>query len=321
MFPDPDVFSEVDSCGSSSGQICRSLGSAPRKRKRCNNLRLKISSLDLSFTESVSSRSMESTRRQEQGDGTSFYYIITQGTGRRACEDTCFVDLANHYFSIFDGHGGFHAAEFAAPRLCQKIVYQCKTVQESFHETDREFIEAERQSGFSKGVCGTTALAALFREGTLRVAHVGDSRAVLMRKQGPIALTTDHSPTRQSEALRIEGEGGFVLCNRVNGTIAVSRAIGDSNYKPFVSSEPEVVELGVSQGDEYLLLATDGLWSVVNEQQACNAVAAGGGDLKTCCQALINLALTNNSSDDIAVLLVNLNLLSSNASSRGTGSE
>lgn len=52
---------------------------------------------------------------------------------------------------------------------------------------------------------------------------------------------------------------------RVNGQLAVSRAIGDSSHKPFVSAEPEVVELSLDGEEDFIVLGCDGLWDELSE--------------------------------------------------------
>ncbi|GFO27791.1 protein phosphatase 1e, partial [Plakobranchus ocellatus] len=72
------------------------------------------------------------------------------------------------------------------------------------------------------------------------------------------------------ERRRIEELGGCVLffgAWRVNGNIAVARAIGDAAHKPFISSDADVTSLRMTGEEEYLVLACDGLWDVLNPSQ------------------------------------------------------
>jgi len=59
---------------------------------------------------------------------------------------------------------------------------------------------------------------------------------------------------------------------RINGNLAVSRALGDSLERPFVSSEPDICELERSDDDKFILVASDGLWDVISSQEACDFV-------------------------------------------------
>jgi len=148
---------------------------------------------------------------------------------------------------------------------------------------------------------GSTAVAVMTHEGsvesdgfiqrTLIAANVGDSRAILCSRDGAIVkLTRDHKPNDSIERQRIEGCGGSVdWCGmrdeegkriegtgvyRINGNLAVARAIGDRAEKPCVSSEVEILTYDIS-GDrtgDFILLASDGLWDVMENTDVADFV-------------------------------------------------
>ena len=164
---------------------------------------------------------------------------------------------------------------------------------------------------------GSTAVAVLVCELPLSItehktktmlvsANVGDSRAVLSRAGEAIALTKDHKPNDPNERARIERLGGRVdWCGprdpktggpkmrvkkgkkgknrfsgvyRINGNLALSRAIGDRSEKPLVSSKVDIneIELDIKQ-DQFIIIASDGLWDVLSNQETvdfCHAVLA-----------------------------------------------
>ena len=99
-----------------------------------------------------------------------------------------------------------------------------------------------------RGCSGSTVVAALF-DGvrSVTIANVGDSRCVLCRKGRAVGLSIDHKPTRPDETARIVDAGGFVFMKRVMGQLAVSRAIGDTNFKKdsckVVVPEPDFYEV------------------------------------------------------------------------------
>lgn len=78
-----------------------------------------------------------------------------------------------------------------------------------------------------------------------------------------------HFRNLQSEQQRIEDCGGCVLiiggCHRVNGRLAVSRAIGDNGLKDVVIGEPDVMSIPLNGNEDFLLMACDGLWDFVEE--------------------------------------------------------
>lgn len=93
----------------------------------------------------------------------------------------------------------------------------------------------------------------------LYTANVGDARAVLCRGGKAVRLTYDHKGSDKQEAKRIMDAGGFVMNNRVNGVLAVTRALGDSSMKEFVVGSPYTTETELSPEDEFLVIACDGV--------------------------------------------------------------
>ncbi len=99
-------------------------------------------------------------------------------------------------------------------------------------------------------------------------------------------LSVDHKPYTPSEQARIEAAGGTVSMKRVNGDLAVSRALGDFVYKHSrelpaerqqVSPEPEFIVKERSAEDQFLILACDGIWDVMsNEDVARNVLSVSG---------------------------------------------
>ncbi|KAL0548598.1 hypothetical protein IC582_013053 [Cucumis melo] len=119
---------------------------------------------------------------------------------------------------------------------------------------------------------GSTAVVAVLTPDHIIVANCGDSRAVLCRGGRAIPLSIDHKPDRNDELARIEAAGGrviFVNGARVEGILAMSRAIGDKYLKSVVISEPEVTFTKRESEDECLILASDGLWDVLSSELAC----------------------------------------------------
>lgn len=96
---------------------------------------------------------------------------------------------------------------------------------------------------------------------TLYVANAGDARGVLCRRGRALRLTYDHKGTDKQEAKRIMDSGGFVMSGRVNGVLAVTRSLGDSSMKEFVVGAPYTTETELTDDDEFLILACDGVRS------------------------------------------------------------
>jgi hypothetical protein len=117
--------------------------------------------------------------------------------------------------------------------------------------------------------------------------------------------------------------GGFVNNKRVNGQLAVSRALGDVEYKKpkkLVSASPELSEIRLQDGDEFLIIACDGLWDVLSSKEAVafvrdrlkgSGASSGGGDsyvnaprLNAIANELVKHAIDEKkSSDNVSVLI------------------
>ncbi len=137
----------------------------------------------------------------------------------------------------------------------------------------------------------------------LYVANAGDSRAVLSVKGKAEPLSYDHKPTNAGETARIISAGGFVEFGRVNGNLALSRAIGDFEFKQsadlpaeeqVVTCNPDLIQrkldLGAEGGDEFIVLACDGIWDVLSNQDVvnfCRTRIAQGMDLGEACEQLV----------------------------------
>ncbi|THH19969.1 hypothetical protein EW146_g1299 [Bondarzewia mesenterica] len=139
----------------------------------------------------------------------------------------------------------------------------------------------------------------------LYVANAGDARGVLCRSGRAVRLTYDHKGTDRQEAKRIMDSGGFVMSGRVNGVLAVTRSLGDSSMKDFVVGSPYTTETEMTEEDEFLILACDGIWDVMEDQAAVDFVRRTHNpqDAST---ALLKEALKRYTNDNITVMVIRL---------------
>jgi len=100
------------------------------------------------------------------------------------------------------------------------------------------------------------------RQRVLYTANVGDARIVLCRNGKALRLSYDHKGSDENEGKRIANAGGLILNNRVNGVLAVTRALGDSYMKDLVTGHPYTTETVIQADlDEFIILACDGVGS------------------------------------------------------------
>lgn len=233
---------------------------------------------------------------------------LLEGTSSTASE-TSFLDC-----DVDSGPGDREGTNKVEGLPCtSETVEQALT--RAFHMTDEDFGQAENAA-----LVGTTAVVALVGTRMLYVANCGDSRAVLCRNGAAVALTDDHKAAREDETARVEAAGGQILFwngVRVMGVLAVSRAIGDHCLRPFVIAQPEVTIITRHAQDELLLLASDGLWDVMNNQEACTlakkclqrARQRGASRAKAssiAASVLVRAAVDRGSRDNVTVVIVDL---------------
>jgi protein phosphatase PTC1 len=100
------------------------------------------------------------------------------------------------------------------------------------------------------------------RQRVLYTANVGDARIVLCRNGKALRLSYDHKGSDENEGKRISNAGGLILNNRVNGVLAVTRALGDAYLKDLVTGHPYTTETVIQpDADEFIILACDGVCS------------------------------------------------------------
>ncbi|PIN22300.1 Serine/threonine protein phosphatase [Handroanthus impetiginosus] len=272
--------------------------------------------------------------------------------------------LTSHFFGVYDGHGGSQVANYCRDRVHLALEEEIKNVKEPlvngstkdvrqvqwenvfmscFLKVDDEIggnasrvvqeRNYERSNYMPKPAApetvGSTAVVAVVCSSHIIVANCGDSRAVLYRGKEAIPLSVDHKPNREDEYARIEASGGKVIPwngHRVFGVLAMSRSIGDRYFKPWIIPDPEVMFVPRAREDECLVLASDGLWDVLSNDEVCevarkriliwhkkngpNALVDRGNGVDPAAQAaaehLSNLALQKGSKDNISVIVVDL---------------
>jgi protein phosphatase 1L len=269
------------------------------------------------------------SKRGAAGDPLSRVGIAEDQGRRPYMEDRHVVcrDLGGHkginLYGVFDGHGGHQAADFCVDRLPNILSKEKdfpknlqRALVSSFLKVDDEFVNETRSSGSDDG---TTAVVALIVDGngngngnsTIFVANAGDSRALLIQRGGKFEpLSSDHKPNRPDETQRIKAAGGNIYFNgvwRVSGILAVSRAIGDRLLKPYVTARPEVTTWNVSKDDEILILATDGVWDVLTNENIASLIARlDPHDMQTAADMIASNAVAAGSTDNVTVIVIDL---------------
>jgi len=277
----------------------------------------------------------DSIPSQDLGDPAKFRPtgISTMRNGRRRMEDRHVIlhDLVAHlpenlqhkinpedhisFYAVYDGHAGVKAAASAASNLHNKLVESTSyphdinaAIQDAIIATD-EIIIHDKLGG-----CGTTVALAFIKGKSMHCAWVGDSECVLARNGNAIRLVDSHRPDRPDEKERIEELGGYVSfwgTWRVNGTMAVSRAIGDESLKPYLSTDCDITTVQLLPTDDFFILACDGLWDYLKREDAVQMVYSAISEPNFDSEKLHNLSeklnlssIEKGSSDNISTIII-----------------
>ncbi|GAB5355227.1 hypothetical protein AAMO2058_000187700 [Amorphochlora amoebiformis] len=226
------------------------------------------------------------------------------------------------FAGVFDGHGGRTVSNQLKTSLLKDLKNEMKLQREgkipeiisrAFQKLDKRICESDTNAR-----CGSCAVVCLIHHPTLEawVANVGDSRAILCRDGKVVPLSQQHTPSNEKELARIKRLGGFVLKNRINGELAVSRAFGDTQFKldGGLTVIPDVRHVRFRPRDSFVLLGCDGLFDVMNGSEVVDFVCKSLGRnhsselaVKTTCVNLVDHAVQNlRARDNVTAVLVRL---------------
>ncbi|KAF7722519.1 Protein phosphatase 2C 2 [Apophysomyces ossiformis] len=239
-------------------------------------------------------------------------------------------DTDASFFGVYDGHGGSAVAKYTGQSLHRHI-------RESPHFDKKEYKEAlkdgflaldkelSQDRNFEFDPSGCTAVTALVTpDNRIFVANAGDSRSVISINGESTALSYDHKPVNRLESQRIIAAGGYVEFGRVNGNLALSRAIGDFEFKQnlhlppeeqIVTCNPDIIEHEITNDDEFFVLACDGIWDCMTNQQVVSfirAEIAKRRPLEEICELIMDHCLASDSDvsgvgcDNMSIMIVGI---------------
>lgn len=228
-------------------------------------------------------------------------YLSHVGAVREKNEDAVYCDVKNGIFVVADGVGGKEAGEIAsatAVRLVAEKAWETPDAEpavmlrEAFYEANNLLYDTGHDKT-TEGM-GTTMTAVVVKDDDLTIVHVGDSRAYLFNKDGIWQLTQDHTLVAQ---LVKEGQITEEEAKHHPRKNILLRALGQDSL-----IEVDVVERKWTKGD-YLLICSDGLYNLVDEQ-LMQETTLRVAELKTACEFLAETAFKNGGYDNISVVLV-----------------
>lgn len=290
-------------------------------------------------------QTVKHTQRLSSSTGIEVGSTGMQGW-RTEMEDThVSVDMPSQpdhvFLAVFDGHGGSETALIAANKIVnifeqsvnwkkylEKGATDFDLIALAFRETylniDDDLKKRQQIKSLSKeepvDMSGCTAVSAIITPTHIICANAGDSRCVMgIGRNKTKFLSEDHKPNNPLEISRIENSGGFVRYNRVQGDLALSRAFGDfrfkdredlSEYEQMVTALPDIIIHERSPLDDILILACDGLWDVMSNEE-CIAITreiflTGENDMGLVAEELVDLSFLKGSRDNISATVAKL---------------
>ena len=229
------------------------------------------------------------------------------------------------YFGLFDGHSGKEVGIYLMENLHKILLKNFKEkndlensnninnisniVINSFEQIDKEINSLNYKN--ETGSTGTVLL--LFKDEnspsgkSLLCANVGDSKAYLITKTEMKLITKDHKCNDPNEVQRIRDNGGVVFRERVFGTLMLTRSFGDKEMKKYgVLSTPDIFYKNVEKDDIFVVISSDGIWDVVEENEIFDMAQKGisSSDLS---KKIVNLAKERETHDNISCIVVKLN--------------
>jgi len=235
---------------------------------------------------------------------------------RHSCHFNFFKNF--HYFAVFDGHGDDKVSIFLEAYF--KDILK-KELENFYPKLSIEQCLFKAFNDLNKILpneisvnAGSTALVIIKDDNTLYVANVGDSRVIINNFNKAIPISEDHKPSDPAEYERITKLGGRVIRDpygtaRVNGNLALSRAIGDLYLFPYVSSVPDIYTVKLTKANKYLIAASDGLWDVFENQELVtfiNTMFENNESIEDICKKILFESRTKGSGDNITILFIML---------------
>lgn len=236
------------------------------------------------------------------------------GMVRPENEDAIAISTALQLAILADGMGGYNAGEVASSIAVATIQDSVEQYQRDniYHHPDDQpavrrlclmqavrkansaIIEAARREPEYRGM-GTTVVLAWFQQDCVSIAHVGDSRAYVIRDGGIVQLTRDHSWLQeQIEAGNLRPVQAALAMNRN----VITRAVGAEHQLTV-----EVHEHTLQAGDIFLL-CSDGLSDRLSAHQIAGIIAQENGDMDSACDALIQAANASGGQDNVSAILI-----------------
>ena len=209
------------------------------------------------------------------------------------------------FFGVYDGHGGAYTSAYAGNHLLnifseraefksyitmsedqknssEGIELVKNALSNTFLQIDELMLAESDEQRDPRDRSGCTCIVVIVTPKHIICSNAGDSRACYSKGGKSVPLSFDHKPNDAEEHSRIDRAGGYVSMRRVDGDLAVSRALGDFQYKDRTDLPPEEQKVTAKpdlmvyprdkENDEFVIVACDGIWDVVSNDECVQMV-------------------------------------------------
>ena len=214
-------------------------------------------------------------------------------------------------FCIFDGHGGVEVSKFLQENF-HKYLKKKLPFKRVFEDITNVFRELDEEiKALKLSVVGSTGTIVYIErvngKRLLYCANVGDSRCVLVNRKGTMRMSHDDRVDDKKERDRVIRQGGVIFNGRVYGTLMLTRCFGDWSVKKYgVVVEPHIIKIELNEDDQYLLIASDGVWDVIRDEECRKFTETSDNTLETC-KYFVKECLKRKSTDNISCFIIKLN--------------
>ena len=211
-------------------------------------------------------------------------------------------------FCLFDGHGGDQVSKFLQNNFIKyfKEMLPFNNINQDLINLFKKLDEKIKELNCYQ-VGSTACIIYITKEKGKKIlysANIGDTRSILISKNDYKRLSYDHRANDDKEYKRIINDGGIVFGGRIYGTLMLGRAFGDWELKAYgVSSEPHITKINISDNDKYVILATDGVWDVLEEMEVYD-LSKKYDNSKDLCNKIINNSIEKGSNDNISCFVI-----------------
>jgi serine/threonine protein phosphatase PrpC len=228
---------------------------------------------------------------------------------RPSMEDCCsvigeFAGPNTQFYGLYDGHGGAAVSQHLSVSLHPAIAAKYADTNSWPDAIRAGFAEVQATAVEKWPFQGSTAAIAIIANSTIYSANVGDSRIVIIDETSATRVSKDHHVDDPEEQAAVLGRGGLIFNGRVNGSLMLTRTIGDGSMADALSAEPHLHEAPWSE-DLKLVLACDGVWDVLDEARVAEIVRASP-DPGSAARAVKDEAMSKGSDDNISIICVSL---------------